>query len=83
MEKLLKSFVSLLNPIVLLGGVFKMAELQSITTFQEGELIRNWHRSKAYYTHRHARLLFVTEQFSKLHNISHASVYKHLTRLVD
>lgn len=59
-----------------------MTELQSITTFQEGELIRNWHTSKAYYTDRNARLLFVTQQFSKLHNISHASIYKHLTRLI-
>lgn len=83
MEKLLKSFVSLLNPIVLLGGVFKMAELQSITSFQEIELVMNWHSSKILYTDRNARLLFVTQQFSKLHNISHASVYKHLTRLVD
>ena len=83
MEKLLKSFVSLLNPTVLLGGVFKMAELQSITSFQEIELVMNWHSSKILYTDRNARLLFVTQQFSKLHNISHASVYKHLTRLVD
>ncbi len=68
--------------MVLLEGVFKMAELQSITSFQEIELVMNWHSSKILYTDRNARLLFVTQQFSKLHNISHASVYKHLTRLI-